>query len=122
MHSHRPAWLTAPLVLVTLAGAAPPADPVTDFALAQDEKLLREHKVKPDGPSLLVFFRERTLTEAEKARLAGLVRQLGDDSFDAREAATRSLLRAGRLAVPLLAAAQRDGDAEVARRAADCLR
>jgi HEAT repeat protein len=110
----------AALVLLAILPAARAAEP--DPLLAQDEKLLRDGHVSPEGPALLTFFRERTLTEAQKAKLADLVKKLGDDDFEVREKASADLVKAGRLAVPLLKPAARDRDAEVARRAADCLR
>jgi HEAT repeat protein len=115
----RPAGLSV-LLLLAAAYAALAAAP--DPLLAQDEKLLRDGHVTPDGPALLAFFRERTLTADQKARLAELVKTLGDDAFEVREKASEDLLKAGRLALPLLKPAVRDPDAEVARRAADCLR
>jgi hypothetical protein len=112
----RPAAVLLVLLAAVAAGRA--AD---DPLLAQDEKLLRDARIAPDGPGLLAFFRERTLTEAQKAKLADLVAKLGDDDFDVREKASADLVKAGRLAVPLLRPAVRSRDAEVARRAADCL-
>jgi hypothetical protein len=110
----------AAVVILVALSASPAAEP--DPLVAQDEKLLRDNRVAPDGPTLLAFFRERTLTAAQKARLADLVRDLGDDDFGVREKASAELVKAGRLALPLLTPAARDRDAEVARRAADCLR
>jgi HEAT repeat protein len=104
-----------------LAGAgtrAAEADP----DLADAEKTLQEQKVAADGPSLLAFFRARTLSAADRARLADTVRRLGDESFAVREQASRALERAGRAALPFLRPARKDPDLEVARRAAECLR
>jgi HEAT repeat protein len=120
MRLSRSVWLLAALVPAVLVPAGRPAE--ADSAVAEDEKMLKEARVTPDGPGLLAFFRERTLTDAEKERLATLVRQLGDDNFGVRERASHSLVKAGRLALPLLTAARNDEDAEVARRAVDCLR
>ncbi len=112
--------LPAALVILVVLSAAPTAEP--DSLLAQDEKLLRDAHVSPDGPALLDFFRARTLTDAQKAGLGELIEKLGDDAFDVREKASADLVRAGRLAVPLLRPALHARDAEIARRAADCLR
>jgi HEAT repeat protein len=87
-----------------------------------DEKLLRDASVATDGPGLLAFLRARTLAEGDAAKLEALVRQLGDDSFDEREKASRALAGYGRLALPYLRAGARDPDAEIARRARDALR
>jgi hypothetical protein len=50
-------------------------------------------------------------------QIAAAVKQLGDASFEVREAATKALRTIGRRAYPGLEAAARSGDAEVARRA-----
>jgi hypothetical protein len=52
---------------------------------------------------------------------AALVRQLGDDSFEVREAASAQLLRLGRAAEGALRAGLKDGDSEVRRRCAALL-
>ncbi len=110
----------APLLVLVLLIPGRAAEP--DPLLAQDEQLLKTAHVSPDGPTLLTFFRERTLTEAKRTQLGEMVKKLGDDDFDAREKASADLVKAGRLALPVLRPALRDPDAEVARRAADCLR
>src|SRR5262249_10550011 len=48
--------------------------------------------------------------------------ELGDDSFDVREAAQAKLVKLGRQAVPHLHEALKSTDVEVVRRAEDCLR
>jgi hypothetical protein len=107
------AMLFLALTLVTSARAADPVD--------GDEKLLRSHKVGTDAASLLDFFRKRTLRDTDRETLAALIRQLGDDSFAAREQATDDLVAAGPLARPLLRKATSDPDPEIARRAELCL-
>src|SRR5262245_43917183 len=71
-----------------------------------------------DVKSLTDFFRNHTVTEADRARITGLIHKLGDDSFEAREAASEELSRAGVPAIALLKAAMhaRDADYEIARR------
>jgi hypothetical protein len=120
MRSFRPAALAVVVLLVALSvpRAAEPPDPT----IAQDEKLLREGGVTPEGPALLTFFRERTLSDAQKAQLSEQIKMLGDDEFRVREKASQDLVKAGKLALSLLGPAVRHPDAEVARRAADCLR
>ena len=51
------------------------------------------------------------------AEVARLIRQLGDEDFDRREAATERLSRIGEPALPLLRLAERDPDLEVRKRA-----
>src|SRR5262249_46961069 len=91
------AWWSLPgcfalLVLGMTRGAESNAE------LAEDEKTLHTARVATDGPALLAYFRERTLSDPERERLAGLIRQLGDEAFPVREQATQDLERAGRRA------------------------
>ena len=54
--------------------------------------------------------------------MATLVRQLADTSSDVRDKAARELIARGLPVVALLRRAARDSDADVARRADECLR
>ncbi len=111
-------WLAAAALLLAAAvRAEPPAAPDT----ADDEKLLREAGVPVDGPALVEFFRKRVPAEVTPDRLAALVRQLGDDDFDVRDRASAALRALGARALPALRRAAGDPDAEVKRRAEDCL-
>lgn len=92
-----------------------------DAEWAADEKMLREAGVATDGATLLAYFRERTLSETDRARMVQAVRQLGDDDFHVRERATADLQAAGRAVLPLLRPALRDSDPEVVFRARRCL-
>jgi hypothetical protein len=116
MRTLRVAALALLLALPALRAAEP------DSTLPADEKFLRDHQLASDGPALMAYFRERTLNEDQKARLAELIKKLGDDEFEVREKASADLVKAGRLALPLLKPSMRNRDAEIARRAADCLR
>jgi HEAT repeat protein len=116
MCPRRALWLVAVSGLVVVARAAEP-----DPELVNAEAVLQEAKVETDGASLLRFFRDRTLTADDTARLTDAVRRLGDDDFDTREKASDELIRAGRKALPFLKAAERDKDPERARRVAQCL-
>jgi hypothetical protein len=112
------ALILLPPLLVALfvprAGAGPEeADP--------DGAVLREAKVRTDGSGLLAFLRARTLEEGDARKLEALVRQLGDESFEEREKASRALVGYGRLALPFLRDGARDRDAEVAGRSKVCL-
>ena len=62
-----------------------------------------------------------TVAQQEPKYLPELIRQLGSDGFDERERASRRLVACGPQAAPLLRKATSDSDAEVARRAGDCL-
>ncbi len=89
-----------------------------DTELADAEKTLRGAGVATDGPALIQFFGQRTLTEAGRKKLAETVRRLGSDEFAARRRAYRDLRAAGRLALPFLRPALDSPDPEVARSAA----
>jgi hypothetical protein len=106
----------AGLVLFVLASSRS-----ADEEVSADEALLRECHVGTDGPALLAFFRERSLSEADRQHLADLVRQLGSDDFAQREKASAALVARGPLAVPFLRPATESADAEVVRRARACL-
>lgn len=86
-----------------------------------DEALLVKLGLKTDAPNLLDFFRKRTLSKDDQAKLAEKIKLLGDDSFEVREQATTSLKSAGRVALPFLRPALKDADAEVRRRAEECI-
>jgi HEAT repeat protein/outer membrane protein assembly factor BamB len=75
-----------------------------------------------DGPALLREFRQRTLRPEDRKKLEVLIRQLGDESFDAREQAVPAVVAFGLRAMPLLRAAGGDTDVERARRVDDCIR
>jgi hypothetical protein len=104
-------------VLLSLS-AAPPAPAAPG---AEDEKVLKAASVGTDAPALLDYFRKRTLPNADHERLAGLVRQLGDDAFKVRYKAMNDLLAAGPAALPFLRAALLDPDEEVKERARECI-
>src|SRR4051812_15876949 len=101
------------LALALLAGAEPPADETAPA----DEQLLKAKGVGADGPSLLDFFRKRTLSDADRAAVGRFIKQLGSDNFDEREEATTRLPNYGTSVLPALEAAAKDDDAERARRA-----
>ncbi len=119
MQTRKLIWLSA--CLLSLALARPNLGAESDPQVAQDEKTLRDAKVPTDGAGLVAFFRQRTLSEADRAKLAATVRLLGDESFAVREKASRDLVLAGRLALPALRGAVHDPDLEIARRAERCL-
>jgi hypothetical protein len=110
-------WTSVVCLLGAGAGRAAEADP--DLAAA--ERTLRDANVGTDGPALLAFLRQRTLSASDQARLADLVRHLGARRFKDRERASRDLRAAGRPARPFLWAALNDADPEIARRAERCL-
>jgi hypothetical protein len=89
---------------------------------AYDEGILKDAGVGTSGSALLDFFRKRTLSADDDAKLTGLIRRLGDVSFAVREQATNDLIGLGRIARKHLQTALEDPDPEVVRRAERCLR
>jgi hypothetical protein len=88
---------------------------------AADEQVLKAAKVATDGPALLDYLKRRTMDDARREKIAGLIRQLGDNSFEVREKAKEELAAQGEQAVPILAQALKDPDPEIASRAKECL-
>jgi hypothetical protein len=113
------AW-SLPVVLsaLLLAGSGSAAD---DPEVVAAEKLLKGANVATDGDGLLAFFKARTLAETDQDALKKMIRNLGDDSFDIREQASKDLVKRGRLSLPYLKAVLDDSDAEVAKRARECV-
>jgi hypothetical protein len=87
-----------------------------------DERALREAGVGTDGAALIQFFKSRTVSSADRDTVAALIKQMGDDSFDVREKASAGLIEIGPRAEPQLREAiEKSNDAEVRRRAEECL-
>jgi HEAT repeats/PQQ-like domain len=104
------------LIWVLAAATVFAADP-----FAADEELLKTAGVQTDGPSLLEFFRKRTIDGSDVDRIKQLIKQLGNEDFEAREAASGKLAAIGVRAKPFLKDAANDPDVEVAKRAKECL-
>jgi len=104
---------------LVLAPAARADEPALDVS---NEATLKGAGIGTDGPALLDFFRKRTLSRDQQAKLPETVRRLGNDSFAVREKASADLMAAGLFAVPLLQAVLQDPDPEIARRAELCLK
>ncbi len=105
--------------LLLLPGVPAAAAPAEDG----DERLLREAGIASDGPALLRFFRDRVAGGDERDRIAALIKQLGDDSFDQREKASAQLVAIGAKAeAQLREAVKNPPEAEVKQRAELCLR
>jgi HEAT repeat protein len=111
------AWFFAWCWVISIASARLQADEVAEA----DAKLLREHGIAADGPSLLEFLRKRSLSEDQREQITRLILQLGSNVFRDREAATKELIRWGPPALPALRSALEDNDAEIARRAQRCI-
>src|SRR5262249_54600166 len=88
---------------------------------AADEKFLKENGVTPDAAGLVKFFKERTLSDKDRANLFNLVRQLGDEKYRVRQQAMRKLIAAGSIAKPILTQALKNPDLEIHDRVTKCL-
>jgi HEAT repeat protein len=93
-----------------------------DDAIEADLQVLKKAGIASDSEGLLNFFRRRTLTEPDRLRIEGLIRDLGNNEFAARQRASAKLLAEGARAVPLLKHALTAQDLEIRRRAEDCLK
>ena len=113
------AWTSLVLFHAVVPTSAAPAQPDADVAHA--ERTLKEAGVATDPESVLAFIRGHTLSEDEQERLANTVRLLGDGSYAVREQASRSLIAAGRPALPFLRAGLHNPDLEIAGRARRCM-
>jgi len=88
------------------SGPAPP----TAQQVAEARKVFKAVNARP------------VLTEAAKRRVEKLIRDLGDDAWRVREAATKALSEMGPVVAPLVTAAAASKDLEVATRASAVLR
>src|SRR5262249_8812057 len=101
--------------LLMLAAAVPVRAAEADREeLKEAERVLSEAKIATDGPALLAYIKKRTLPETDRANLRALVRQLGDDEFEARKKAFAELQAAGKAAEEVLREALQDEDPEIA--------
>jgi hypothetical protein len=88
---------------------------------AADQQRLEAAKVSTDGPALVEFLRKRTLDDDRRKKIDGLIKKLGDSSFDNRESAKEALVAEGHVATPLLTRNLENTDPEISDRAKECL-
>lgn len=91
-------------------------------AIEADEQWLRKEGIPSDGSALIEFLRLRTVRGERRELVAGWIARLGDDAFEVREEALRSLVGLGPEAIPGLREAAKSTDLEVRQRAKDGLR
>jgi hypothetical protein len=114
MHAHPWSVLLAGLVMMGIGSSGRPADPVPDPDLTYAEKTLRKAGRTTDGPALIKFFQERTLSEAGRKDLVEQIQLLGNERYRVRRQAYRRLQAAGRAALPFVRAARAHRDPEIA--------
>ena len=105
------------IVLIPFCACGAGKDPEVE----NDEQLLKKEGIATDGPSLVAYFKARTLQQKDIDAMAAAVRKLGDNDFDVREKASQDLIDAGWPAPRFLKTALNDSDLEIARRAKHCL-
>jgi HEAT repeat protein len=105
--------------VLALSVASQAAD--DDSGLA-DLQVLKKAGVPSDNDGLLNFFRRRTLTESDRERIEGLIRDLGNNEFAVRQRASARLVTEGNRAAPFLRKALTHSDLEIRRRAEECLK
>lgn len=114
--------------------AAPPGGAVKDAKVAPtkpeepkdepfdqkkaDLELIQSAGYTDDAKSLTDFFRNHTVTEADKARILAIIQRTGDENFDARQKASEELSKCGVPAIALLKGAMnnKETDPEIVRR------
>jgi HEAT repeat protein len=112
MRCTRPGLLTALLAALVIGRPAPAAE-----AGAADKEVLKTAGLGTDGAALLEYFRARTLTEANRARIKDLIARLGHRFYKERNKASAELAALGPAALPWLREAMHSRNLEVYRRA-----
>jgi hypothetical protein len=106
------------LLLVTLGvlSSIPPVGRAAEEVPDLDEALLRAHKVGTDDASLLEFLRKRSNADQDLQNLAGVIRQLGSDQFEEREAASAKLRALGIVGIRTFREVGKARDGQIVRR------
>src|SRR5687767_7560614 len=94
-----------------LLAMAQPARAADD--LATEEIKLQTLGLDTDGPALVKFLQQRSLTHVEADKIKALVKELGDKSAETRARAVRELISYGSVTVPHLRLALSDPDDRV---------
>lgn len=101
------------------------ADSTATDQATLDKKALEAIGLKDDdADGMLKYLKSRTLTEVDQAKIADLIKKLGDEDFESRNAATAELERIGPPAIGPLRLAAKDDNAnpEAQYRARDTLK
>ena len=91
--------------------------PVADTTVSDEEALKAAGLTAEDGPKLVEYLVQRTLSDTDQGKIAGIIKRLGADDFDDRVKATEEIEIFGPAAVGPLKTAERDNDPEIAYRA-----
>lgn len=87
-----------------------------------DHKTLKDVGLGNDPKALLDYLRKQTYPEADAQQMTKLIRELGDDDFKTREAASSQLIQLGKGAVVGLKQAEADPDPEIRQRSQELRR
>ncbi len=98
-------------VALLLAAGGPAAGQQEEVV---DELKLQAAGLATDGPGLLEFFKQRTVSTVSRDKLAALIDKLADKDADERGKAYRELVGLGPLAIPALRLAVSDPDSSAA--------
>jgi hypothetical protein len=109
-------WRSVFLILMIAIGLSACAADPTD-----DEKRLQKDIGGADAEHVLTYLRGQMPTEVTKQQIIELIEQMGSANFKQRQEATRKLVQAGPVALPLLRAASNHTDKEIAGRAKRCI-
>jgi peptidyl-prolyl cis-trans isomerase B (cyclophilin B) len=116
MHRRQPLLSFGCLLIIVTGTLGTPAGAIKD-----DEETLKAAGLGTDDAALIDFFRSKTPVDADREKIAALIRELGDNAFRVREKASSELVKIGVRAAPFLRQAKDSRDFEVARRATACL-
>src|SRR6516164_2746972 len=97
--------------------AGQPGGQPGDPAVSDDEALTKAGLTPTDGPKLIGYLRQRTLSDVDQGKITAIIKRFGADDFDDRVKATEEIEVFGPAALGPLKAAERDPDPEVAYRA-----
>jgi hypothetical protein len=100
-----------------IAGRQPDEMPPTD-----EEALKRAGLSATDGPALVKYLKDRSLSDADRGALDQVIRRFGADEYKVRRKASEDILKYGSAAVAPLRAAENDPNPEVAYRASRALK
>lgn len=103
---------TAPATTTTAKGDEPFDQKKADL------ETIKSGGYADDTKSLTEFFKNHTVTEADKSRITALIKKAGDPVFEEREAASEQLSKSGVPAIALLKSAMnaKEADPEIVRR------
>src|SRR5262249_7598908 len=115
-------WIILSLAAVLcLATRSAPQLRAADEAEKADVQLLKEHHVGTSNAALIEVLRNNSLTDASRAVLNRLIREMGSKAYAQRQRASKKLVAAGPKALSFLRRALKDPDNEIARRAQQCI-